>query len=73
MVTIQSAKKIIMNELKTMGLENKIKGKLVSFMDLARDSRIIITIFEWKPDLRAVEIEKVARINGFSVQFETKF
>jgi hypothetical protein len=69
-MTARQASQLIRKFLNEHGLNNSIRARTVDFTDLARTSRVFVTIFEWEPSALAAEIEKLAAANSFFVQYE---
>jgi hypothetical protein len=46
----------------------KLTAKTISFMDLARGSKLFVKIHNWKPSPLWDELQKVAKDNGFLIQ-----
>jgi len=70
-LTPSKAKKIIAEALFENGLgAHKLTAKTVSFIDLARDKCIFVTVHDWQPDPLAHVLEKIAFRYDFCVQFE---
>jgi len=65
-----SPKEIVTAELVRLGLSpHRLSVKRVGFSDLARGSRLFVTIHDWKGDPRAQELKEIGRQNGFTVSF----
>ena len=64
------AKKIVAEALARLGLPiHRLSAKTVGFTDLARGSKLFVTIHGWKPDPRAGDLERIGQQNGFIVSF----
>jgi len=65
-----SPKEIVTAGLVRLGLSpHRLSVKRVGFSDLARGSRLFVTIHDWKGDPRAQELKEIGRQNGFTVSF----
>lgn len=72
-ITIQEAKAIVREFLhkNAIGYE-RLTGKVVSFSDLARASRVFVTIHGWQPSPQAEALNQLAREAGFYVEYEER-
>lgn len=69
-ITLQQAKAIVRTFLKQNFIGyDKLTGRVVGFSDLARTSRVFVTIHGWQPSPKAEELEQLAREAGFYVEF----
>lgn len=70
-ITARKAGAIIRDELATMGIELKVTAQTVSFEDLARVSRVFVTIHNWRsvndPQM-FTHLHNLARERGFYVE-----
>lgn len=65
------AKKLVADRLRRLGIEyTRLSAKTIGFSDLARGDGLFVTIHGWKPNPAADEIKKMAKENGFFVQFD---
>jgi len=46
----------------------RLRGKIVSFADLARASSVFIVIYGWQPNPKWSKLESLAAQNGFCVE-----
>lgn len=68
-ITPAQAKKIVKAALKEWSYSNKLKAKTVSFQDLARCSRVFVSVLDWKgTDNAWLDLKAIARDNGFYIQ-----
>jgi hypothetical protein len=68
-MTPNAAKKIIRAELEARKLPyTKLTAKTIGFVDLARDSKIFVSIHGWKPNPAWDELQRVAHSNGFCIE-----
>jgi hypothetical protein len=68
-MTNSGAKKVIAEKLNSLGLPAyKLTAKTISFMDLARGSKLFVKIHGWQPSPLWDELQKVAKDNGFLIQ-----
>ena len=64
------------NEMKTAvktwlaqkGLDHKVTARTIDFTDLARASKVFVKVHGWKPDQSWLELETLAKKNGFCVE-----
>jgi hypothetical protein len=69
MITPNEAKRIIKQELDKRQLPyTKLTAKTVDFTDLARDSKLFITIHGWKGNPQMADLERIAHDNSFIVR-----
>lgn len=69
-MTTHEAKKVLKQYLDAEGLSyTKLTAKTVSFSDLARCSKIFVTVHGWKPSPAASGVKAQASANGFCVDF----
>ena len=70
-MTHSRAKKIIAKFLDERKLFYvKLTAKKVGFTDLARGDVIFVTIHGWRPNPATADVTKLARENGFRVEFK---
>lgn len=68
-ITPHAAKKLIKAELDRLSLPyTKLSAKTVSFVDLARDSRLVVRVHGWQPRPEWEHLRSTARVNGFLVE-----
>ena len=68
-MTSNGAKKIIAARLEDLHLPPyKLTAETVDFTDLARASKLFITIHEWKPSPLWDVLQQTAKENGFLIQ-----
>lgn len=68
-LTPAACKKIIAAELQQLGLPyTKLTARTVSFLDLARDSRVFVKIHGWQPNPALSGVEALAKQRGFRVE-----
>ena len=48
----------------------RITARTIGFADLARTSCIFVTIHGWKPAPIATELDEMAKVKGFCVDFD---
>lgn len=70
LITTSGAKLIIREVLSKHGLDNRVTARTIGFADLARDSMIFVKVHNWEPYPIAEEVESVAKLNGFRVEFD---
>lgn len=71
-MTTRQASKIIKDELDRLKLSyTKISARTVDFQDLARRSRIFVTVDGWEPNPIANNVSALALQHGFYVAFTT--
>ena len=69
-MTARQAGALIRKELATRKIPcSKVTGMTVDFTDLARTSKIFVTIYGWKPNPAVAELMQLGKKNGFLVDF----
>ena len=68
-MNIKTAKGIVKNALLEYGLNNRVTARTVSFSDLGREECVFVCVHNWTPSPLAGNIIKVAKENGFCVEF----
>jgi len=67
-VTPNQAKKLLKGELERLQLPfTKLTAKTVGFQDLARDSKVFVTVHGWQANPAWEGLESFAKQNGFCV------
>lgn len=70
-LTPNDAKKIVQGALWNHDIAHtKLTAKTIHFVDLARESRIFVTIYGAPMTERLVDVEKLAKSRGFSIQYK---
>lgn len=70
-ITPAKAKKIIADYMTLLDLKcERLTAKTIHFSDLARSSRVFVTIHGWKPDPAAQLLKDRGNTHGFIVRFE---
>ena len=68
-ITTGEAKAIVRTWLTNNGFPAcTLRAKTVSFFDLARESRVVVTIYGWTPNPALSDLERIARAHKFIVQ-----
>lgn len=71
--TTHKCKKMVSQWLKELGLgDHKLTARTIGFADLARDSCVFVKVHDWEPDTRGQDLKKLARAEGFRVEFAGK-
>jgi hypothetical protein len=68
MITVQKAKSLVKVWLNANGFNNKVTGRTVSFMDLAREEKILVTVHGWTPGPRWYDLQVLAHGYNFLVE-----
>ncbi len=68
-VTVHGAKRIINTMLGHNGRSHRLTARRIGFEDLARGSCVFVKIHDWEPDLLAGELETLARMHGFRLEY----
>jgi len=68
LITPSAAKKLLRSELAKRNLPyRRLTARTTSFMDLARDSRVFVTIHGWQPNAAFDDLKQVASKAGFCI------
>jgi hypothetical protein len=67
-ITAYKAKSLVRYWLKSRGLDNRVTAKTVDFTDLARCSKIFVTVHGWKPSENWYDLEILAHGYNFLVE-----
>lgn len=62
---------LVRDELRSLGITATVRARTVSFMDLARDSKVFVTVTPWVKDerIRAM-LGDIAKCHRFCLNFE---
>lgn len=72
-ITTGEARAIVRTWLTDNGFPTcALRAKTVSFIDLARDSRVVVTVHGWTPDPALADLERIARAHKFSVRTDAE-
>jgi hypothetical protein len=70
-MTPREASKAVKEELTRRGLPfTRVSARTVSFVDLARDSVVVVTVSGWKPNPVAAEILQFGRNHKICIDFK---
>lgn len=68
MITVHKAKSLVKMWLKANHSDNRVTGKTVSFMDLARVEKIVVTVHGWTPGPKWYDLQVLAHGYNFLVE-----
>jgi len=68
-MTPRQAKQLVRDRLEALGLQySRLTARTVDFSDLARCSRVVVTVHGWQPNPAWRDLQALASDNGFYIE-----